>query len=144
MENKIYKRRRYIVRRHFQLKYVGLILSVVIISALVSGYTIYYNSWTLLGDNLANVYPQGRLVQIFRSVNIRFMINLIFVSMFCIGIGILASHRIAGPVYRMLKFLEHAAKGDYSQRLRLRKGDEFKELAESINKLMDKIESDKK
>jgi len=143
MEKKLYKRRRYIVRKELQLKYVGLILTVVLLSAVVAGYTIYYNSWALLGDKLASVYPQGRLAQIFRTVNIRLVVNLIFVSMFCVGIGILTSHKIAGPVFRMVRFLNNVAEGDYTKRVHLRKGDQLQDLAEAINKVVDKLEGKK-
>ena len=139
-----YRRRQYFIRKEFQLRYIGLILFVMLFSAIIAGYTIYYNSWALLGTKLANVYPQGQLVSIFRSVNIRFAGTMIFVSMLCIGIAIIASHRIAGPVYRIMKFMETLTAGDYSQRIRLRKGDELKDLAESINKFVDKLESEKK
>lgn len=144
MERTFQRRRRYIIKKEFQLRYIGLIMSIMLLSAIISGYTIYYNSWVFLGEKLANVYPQGQLVSIFRSVNLRLFINLIFVSMLCIGIGIIASHRIAGPVYRMIKFLDTVRSGDYSQRLHLRKRDELKDLAEAINRLVEKLESEKK
>jgi len=135
-----YRRRQYIVKKAFQLKYVGFILAVMFFGAVIAGYTIYYNLWALLGDKLANVYPQGRLVHIFRTVNLRLVINLIFVAMLCIGIGIVASHKIAGPIYRMINFVNSVAEGNYKNRLKLRKKDELKDLAEAINKLVDKLE----
>jgi len=144
MEQKSYRRRRYIVKKEFQLKYVGLIVAVMLLSAVISGYIIYYNSWVLLGEKLANVYPQGMLVQVFRSVNMRLFVAMFFVAIICVGIGILASHRIAGPVFRMIRFLGNVTAGDYSQRIHLRKKDELKDLAEAINKLVDKLESEKK
>lgn len=143
MENKPYARRRLIIQKEFQLKYVGVILAVMFLSAVISGYTIYYNSWVLLGSKLANIYPQGRLVQIFKSVNIRLAVSMFFVAVLCVGVGIITSHRIAGPVYRMIRFLGSVTNGDYSQRLRLRKKDELKDLAEAINKLVDKLENEK-
>ncbi|NQU95434.1 MAG: HAMP domain-containing protein [Candidatus Omnitrophica bacterium] len=142
MEKRLYKRTRYIVKAKFQMKYVGLLLLVALASATISGYTIYYNSWVLLGEKLANVYPQGRLMEIFKSVNIKLAVSMVFVSMICIGIGILASHKIAGPVHRMVMFLDSLTAGDYSKRLFLRKKDELKDLAEAINRLT--VELDKK
>ncbi len=144
MRQKFHRRSHYIIKKEFQLKYVGLIVAVMLLSALISGYTIYYNSWVLLGSKLANVYPQGMLVQIFRSVNTRLFIAMIFVTMLSVGIGIIASHRIAGPVFRMIRFLGNVTAGDYSQRIHLRKKDDLKDLAEAINKLVDKLESEKK
>lgn len=144
VQKKSYRRRQFFIKKEFQLRYIGLILAVMLFGAAVSGYTIYYNSWMLLGSKLANVYPQGRLVNIFNMVNIRLAISMFFVAMLCIGVGILASHRIAGPVYRMIKFLEELTKGDYTKRVILRKTDELQDLAAAINKLVEKLESEKK
>ena len=140
-----YRRRRLIVRKRFQLRYAALIFSAILLSALVSGYTIYYNLWLLLGEKLSNVYPQGRLVDIFRSVNIRLTINMVLVSVACIGISIVTSHKIAGPVHRIIKFLKDVTESsNYSQRITLRKKDELKDLAEAINNLVDKLDKGKK
>lgn len=138
------KRKRIFISKKFQIKYTGLILLSVFLSAVIVGYTIYYNSWMLLGEKLANVYPQGRLVQIFKIVNIRIAVSMVFLSLFCVIIGIMASHKIAGPVYRMIQFLDNLSGGDYRQRLKLRKGDELQDLADAINRLIDKLEGEKK
>ncbi|MBN1353106.1 MAG: hypothetical protein JW994_00355 [Candidatus Omnitrophica bacterium] len=144
MPKQPYKRSRYFVRKKFQLRYIGIILGAVLLSAAISGYTIYYSAWTMLGDSLAKVYPQGRLVAIFNYVNIKVAVNLFFVLMLCTGIGILTSHKIAGPIYRMIKFLDGMVAGDYSQRIHLRKGDELQDVADAINRLAEKLNAEKK
>ncbi|MFH1594406.1 MAG: hypothetical protein ABID09_06890 [Candidatus Omnitrophota bacterium] len=145
MAKMLLRRRRYFVRSGFQLKYVGLILAVMFLGTLITGYTIYANSWLLLGDKLANVYPQGRLIAIFNAVNTRLAINMIFALAISFGIGVIASHKIAGPIYRMIAFLHSVtANDDYSKRLVLRKGDELMDLAEAINRLIVKLDSEKK
>ena len=140
MQKTKYRRTRYIVRKEFQLKYIGLVLGVVLISSLIAGYTVYYNSWVLLGESLAKVYPQGRLVAIFRSVNIKLAVNVLFLAMLSIGLSIIASHRIAGPIYRIISFVRGLTSGNYSARLRLRKGDDLQDLADALNELAEKLE----
>ena len=142
MERAPFRRRRYFIRTKFQLKYIVLILAVALTSAIISGYTIYYNSWVLLGHKLANVYPQGRLIEIFRSVNTKLAINLFFVLILCVTAGLLASHKIAGPLFRIIRFLGTVTKGDYSQRVTLRKGDELQDLADAVNKLVEKLDKE--
>ena len=139
-----YKRTQFIVKKGFQLRYISMILAIMLLSAVISGYTIYYNAWVYLGSKLASVYPQGRLVHMFRSINIKLAINLAFVAMLCTGIGIIVSHRIAGPIDRMIKFVNKLTAGDYSRRLTLREKDELKDLASAINELVDKLEGQKK
>lgn len=49
------------------------------------------------------------------------------------------SHRIVGPIYHLQKHLEKMIEGDYSKKLFFRKHDEFKYLADTINKLQDTL-----
>ena len=49
---------------------------------------------------------------------------------------------MAGPVYRFEQTCKAIAKGDFSQRVRLRKGDQLTELQDEFNKMMDKVEEE--
>lgn len=53
---------------------------------------------------------------------------------------LILSHRLAGPIYRLEKDLQDIAKGNFSMRIRFRKKDELKSIAEGINKILDEIE----
>lgn len=134
-----YKRTNYLVATRFQLKYIGLILILVLLTGILCSYVVYYTTMLLLGDKLANVYPQGRLISIVNAVNIRILLSLILVAPLVIIIGVFASHKIAGPIYRIEKFLENMANGDYSSILTLRKKDELISLANGINRVLDAI-----
>lgn len=136
MENPIkIKRRTYLIKSRFQLKYTGLILLFMFIVAWLVGYTVYYTGWLLMGERLANVYPQGRLVAIMRTIDLTLFLRLLLVTPLVALVSILLSHRIAGPVYRIEQFLKSVAQGDLSMKLRLRKGDELRDLADAINEM---------
>ena len=47
----------------------------------------------------------------------------------------IASHRIAGPIFRIQRILHEMAGGDISGEVRLRKKDEFKHLAKEVDNL---------
>jgi len=130
-----FKRKQIIVSAKFQLKYVGLILLLMFITAVVCSYVVYYTGMILLAEKLANVYPQGRLVAIINTVNMRIMLSVLFLTPFVAYIGIYLSHKIAGPIYRMEKFLGSMSKGDLTTSIVLRKGDELGTVADSINAL---------
>ena len=50
------------------------------------------------------------------------------------------SHKIAGPIYRVRGVLESVATGDYDiPSVRMRKHDEFQELAEDLNKMISSL-----
>jgi methyl-accepting chemotaxis protein len=136
-----YVRKQYFVAKKFQLKYIGLILMLVFLTGILCSYVVYYTSMLLLGDKLANVYPQGRLISIVNMVNVRILLSLVLVTPLVVIIGLYASHRIAGPIYRIEKFLTAMAAGDLSQPLTLRKNDELLSLADGINRLSDSMKA---
>jgi hypothetical protein len=58
----------------------------------------------------------------------------------CFGWGVYHSHRIAGPIYRIRFVISEILEGNKSRRISLRPNDEFQDLAQDINKLLDQIE----
>ncbi|MCX5665697.1 MAG: methyl-accepting chemotaxis protein [Candidatus Omnitrophica bacterium] len=134
-----YKRTQYLIATKFQLKYVGLILLLVSLTAILCSYVIYYTMMLTMGDKLANVYPQGRLISIVDMVNGRILLTMLLITPLVVIIGIYASHKIAGPIYRIEKFLNSMAGGDLSMSLTLRKNDELTSLATGINKVIESV-----
>lgn len=135
------KRRRYLISAAFQLKYVGLILIFIFLTAALCSYVVYYSAMLLMGEKLANVYPQGRLMAIVNHVNFRILMSVLLITPLVALIGILLSHKIAGPIYRMEHVLAGMASGDLTMHISLRKGDEMTGLADHINTLTDSIKS---
>ena len=134
-----FKRKQFIVARRFQVKYAGVILLLMFLTAGFCSYAIYYTTMISFGEKLANVYPQGQLVSIVNSVNFRILASIIVISPLVGFLGIYLSHKIAGPIYRIEKFLTTMAAGDLSSRITLRKGDEMVSLADSVNRLTDSL-----
>ena len=136
------RRKKYVIAARFQTRYILYILLFLYVGAAIAGYTVYYSTWTTLGEKLASVYPRGRLVYIFRQSNITLLFRLLLVSPVFVVIGVILSHRIAGPIYRIGKYIESIMSGDYSRGLELRKNDEFKMLAVKMTKLCKKLKED--
>ena len=134
-----YKRTQYLIAKKFQLKYVGMILLLVSLTAVMCSYVVYYTMMLTMGDKLANVYPQGRLISIVNMVNLRILFSMLLVAPLVIIVGIYASHKIAGPIYRIEKFLGSMADGDLSLPLTLRRNDELMSLANGINRVIDSV-----
>ncbi len=129
------RRRRYLVRPGFQLRYTGIILLALFIASAVCISTMYYSSITMLGEKLANVYPQGRLVATFKQVNSIIIYRILLLVPFITLIGILLSHRIAGPAHRIERVLGEIGKGNFDINIRLRKYDELVGIANAINSM---------
>jgi len=128
-------RKRYIIKKGLQFRYIGLIFALVILASIVTGYTVFATGWTLLGERLANVYPQGRLVYVFKTTNMALIKNLLLISPLVFTLGLLFSHKIAGPLYRIEKTIYEIAKGNLGLKISLRKGDELWDLADTINSM---------
>lgn len=134
-----FHRTQYFVAKGFQLKYIGIILSLMFLTAIICSYVVYYTSMVLLGEKLANVYPQGRLMEIVQAVNMRILLAVLLMAPVVAIIGVYLSHKIAGPINRMEKFLDMMASGDLKARIVLRKGDELAKLAVAMNRLQDSL-----
>lgn len=62
------------------------------------------------------------------------------VVMICLALlGILLSHRIAGPVHRMRVHMQNVATGGAIEELKLRKDDHFMDLADDYNKVLERL-----
>ena len=135
------KRRTYLIKTKLQLKYAALILIFMFAVAWISGYTVYYTGWLLMGEKLSNVYPQGRLADIMRAINFTLFLRLAFIAPLVALISIFLSHRVAGPLFRIERFIRSVARGDLSSRLQLRKNDELKDVAGAINDMTDDLKN---
>lgn len=140
-ERRSFRRRQYIIKKGLQFRYIGLVFALALLASIVTGYTVFATGWILLGEKLANVYPQGRLVLVFRTANLALIRNLFFISPLIFVLGLLFSHKIAGPVYRIEKSIYEIAKGNLSLKIKLRKGDELWDLADIINSMTENIRS---
>jgi len=136
-----FKRTKYLVSTKLQLRYVGIILLLMLATALMCSYVIYYTVMILMGEKLSNVYPQGRLIAIINTVNIRILFSMLLITPVVVVIGIFLSHKIAGPIYRIEKFLGDMAAGNFASRIVLRKGDELTSVADKINVLNDSLKA---
>jgi len=139
MPRPIFRRRKYIIQRGLQFRYIGLVFGLALIASIVTGWTVFATGWYFLGEKLASVYPQGRLIYVLRATNIALIRNLLLVSPLIFILGLLFSHRIAGPVYRITKTLEEIIKGNIGLKIKLREGDELVDLAYMINNLTDNL-----
>jgi len=135
----IFRRKKYIIKKGLQLRYIGIVFALALLASIITGYTVFATGWSLLGGKLADIYPQGRLMYIFRAVNMALIRNLLFASPLIFLLALLSSHKIAGPIYRIEKDLDEIAKGNLALRIRLRKGDELKPLADKINTIVENL-----
>ncbi len=72
------------------------------------------------------------------AMNYLFIATMLIMTCISIIIGLYFSHKIAGPLYHLNKFLKEKAAGTSQEKiLRFRKGDYFGELADTTNNYID-------
>ena len=91
-------------------------------------------------ERLEKVYPQYKLTPIMKTIREKLILNLILMTPVIIILSIFLSHKIAGPIYRLETDIEELSKGNLRKRVRLRKGDELKTIADQINNLASAID----
>ena len=135
----IVRRKKYLVDQGIQLRFARFVIAFVFLASIATGLTIFFTTFTLLGEKLAAVYPQARLMEIFRSVYAAFFIGMLVLAPIIFVGSIIFSHRIAGPLPKIYQVLRDIGGGNFDQHLVLRKHDELKELAATINEMMDNL-----
>ena len=128
-----FRRKKYFVARGLQLRFTWFVVAFVLFFSVITGLTIFYTVFMILGEKLAAVYPQGRLVEIFRSVYGVMAIELLVILPIISYGSIVFSHRIAGPLPKIYQALKNIGQGQYEVNLILRKNDELRDLADAVN-----------
>lgn len=131
--------RTYLINPKFQYNFMAHITGIVLFSMAVIYLSNYFfiNSFIEKGQNLN--LPKGHPFFILLQEQREYLGKVFFISCLVIAIGVgiwglLYSHRIAGPLYRLRKeFLNAANEKRKLKDMRFRKGDFFQELPSTVN-----------
>ncbi len=138
MQQRTWRRRNYFVRKEFQGRFIlrfflTILIGAVVFTAIFSLFSSHTITVTYEGSVLRiDRTPKALLVEILRTYGV-------YIFLLGLGISIVSlfiSHRIAGPLYRLEKSVEEITKGKLDFKITLRRKDELKELAASMNSMM--------
>lgn len=134
-----FKRRTIFVKKGLQFRYMTLILLSVL-----SGLLIMAIELTFTLNDIFDQYPVllQPLYDHFPALAFSFIYKIVIYLVFVVLISAILSHKMAGPVYRFEQTCKAIAKGDFKQRVHLRKGDQLMELQDDFNKMMDRVEAE--
>lgn len=134
-EDRPHRRSHTFVKKGYQAKFIlKFCLLVALGGGISTGLLFFFSRGTLTTS-----FDQSRLVientsfAILPAAVYTNLITLILISMACIAVVLFISHKIAGPLYRFEKDLGEIEGGDLTRQIRLRKDDQLKEFAESLN-----------
>ena len=128
-----------LIKKSLQLRYM-----VLIILSVLCGLAIMTFELTATLSDLFDTYPVlvQPLYDEFIPIATGFFYKIFIYLLFVVVISAILSHKMAGPVYRFEQTCKAIAKGDFSQRVHLRKGDQFVELQNEFNAMMDRVEEE--
>ena len=130
-----YHRKHYLIDKKFQLTFIMKFSAVVILSSLVIGALIFYlsrNSTTVAIEN-TRVFVKPTSDFILPQLVITVIAVSVVFSAVLFVMALIATHRIAGPLYRLRKEIDSFSGGDLTSAFIIRDKDQLKELAKSLN-----------
>lgn len=127
MVSKPKRKRIYLINRDFQMRYIRAAVIVALCSTVLTMFLILFPLFYLKVLRFPNFLPPPFLIACLGAAFLNF-------SMIAY-LGVMLSHRIAGPVFAMVRHLRILQSGSYTDRMRVRDTDELKYLARHINEL---------
>ena len=133
-----FQRRTIFIKKNLQVRYM-----VLIVTCVLCGLAIMTLELMATLNDLFDAYPvlMQPIYDEFIPIISDFFFKIAIYVLLVIVISAIVSHKMAGPVYRFEQTCKAIAKGDFSQRVHLRKGDRLTELQEEFNKMMDVVEN---
>lgn len=145
------KLRNYLLDRRFQLKYTSMVVLVTVSVASCLGYVAYRFSRGQTEALTAHIAAQPDLdaetaadlerfaKQEDRKIRNAIVIGVLLLTL-ALGItGILVTHRVVGPAYRMRRLFEGISEGKLRVATGIRKSDELQELYRSFADMVESL-----
>ncbi len=132
-----YKRKNYFINKVFQSEFILKFCGLVVIGSAVFGIILYLFS----KHTLTTSFENSRLVikstadYLFPGLLFGGLIVAIFTALAASVIVMFMTHRIAGPMYRFEKYINEIGSGRLCSDLKIRKKDQFQNMAGSLNKM---------
>lgn len=132
-----YKRRIKLIQPKLQLKLVATFFGLTLLALLLQ-FLIFLRALTVIAEQLPA--DQDVLLDAVPSLVLQTsVLALVVVLPLVLLVGVLATFRIAGPLYRLEMYLKQLLSGQDPGECRLRKGDELQNLCGLINRATEEL-----
>lgn len=145
------KLRNYLLDRRFQLKYTSMVVLVTVSVASGLGYVAYRFSKGQTEALTAHIAAQPDLddetaadlerfaQQEDRKIRNAIILGVLLLTLALAMTGILVTHRVVGPAYRMRRLFEGVGEGKLTVTTGIRKGDELQDLYRSFADMVESL-----
>ncbi len=129
-----WRRRQYIIDQKFQWRFVRRLIIPLVLGVVIITLVDYYFIWSFFTSPTPARYENMEFISLKIVGYLLFYELCIFIPIVVI-IGLIISHRVAGPLFQIERILRSIGDGDLSRRIILREKDELKNLAMCINEM---------
>lgn len=137
---KTYKRLNIFVHKSLQIKFTLFVL----ILFMMSGFAVWWEAYHSMGNFVALGFGDDQVRAIINQFNKILLVKMAIEILLIVFISLVFSHYIAGPIYRLQEAMKAVRDGDSAVRLRFRRLDEFKNIAELFNQMMEALQQRKR
>ena len=127
MTQQLLPKRILLVNRDFQLRYAGAGLVAGLASTVITAILIIYPLFAFKIVTISLFLPWPVLMTIAAAILVNSIIQVMF--------GILLTHRIAGPIFNLVRHLRMIAHGRWNVKMRQRKLDELGFVVRHLNEM---------
>lgn len=125
------RRKNYYIDRQFQTRFILKFCFLVMLASVLTGILMYYlnlQTTTVAFENL-RVTVKTTADFIALAIFQILIIVSVFTSIAAIAVTLFTSHRIAGPVYKLMMEMGKMSRGDFSSPIRIRATDQLQKAA---------------
>lgn len=128
------KRKKFIIKKTLQLKFLFIICTTMTVVLLMALWNVYYNGVKMLTE-----INHPEILQIISNINDSILLQSVIAMVIVLVASIFLSHKFAGPIYRFEEATKIIGEGDLTYRVKLRKADELKELQDCFNNMVENL-----
>jgi len=129
------KRRKYLINKIFQFRFMGLVVVPLILISAALYYLIYY---CVLNQMLIPEAVAVTLLPAMKKANSILVFVVPILLFLILRASLIYSNRIIGPIPRLEKELDKFIAGDRSVRISSRKKDELRSFISKVNAVLEK------
>lgn len=133
-------RRNYMIAPKLQLKIVGMLAGVAVVSSIIICIVAYERILLLdrLFDGNYVPPPLGKSTLTLVANTLMKRLLIIVSGMVCVFtvLGVYLTHKVAGPMWKLEHEIEKFLNNEKISPIKFRKGDEFQRLPELVNRLI--------
>ena len=138
-----YQRRNFYIEKEFQRAFIIRFCLLMALGSLLTMVLVYWlarHSTTVAISN-GHVAVHSAADYLLPLMGQTVLIQLMVTSFATIGMTMMISHKIGGPLYRLKVMLGGLGNGDLTTPMRLRQGDQLKSIANIYNEALAKLDA---